>query len=290
MKVEDVIGLLGPMPDVQPVALTDDLFKEIVRVYHEVYVHGLSSFFESEWFQHKDAQGSLTFPNDPNVVSVFSAFLNIVQRTQTNDHPGMVSSGVLEARLIWALATLPFVLCPQATNAANNAAPHPADGIEARNRVLVIQTLLNGDFLTENPLSRALNQMQTPGGREFQFWYTLGEYLRYCDEQTPTKAAQREKELNRLRQLLDGRENRDLLYSIAIARELAPMFEAGYEHTVPQHHDESNPRDRLFVASSFIRSEAQVTGGTTNVVRRLSEIAIQAFIQPGVNVARIPGI
>lgn len=288
MKVEEIIGLLGPMPDVQAVTLTDDLFKEIVRVYHEVYVQGLNNFFETEWFQHKDQSGMFTFPNEPGVVNVFAAFLHMIQRTQPNNHAAMVSSGVLEARLIWALATLPYVLCPAASNAAATMLPHPADGIEARNRVLVIQTLLNGDSLMDNPLARPTNDPQSLRNREFQFWYTLAEYLRCGDDRSPAMMGKKDEQLGHLRRLLDGRENRDLLYSIAIARDLSPLVEPGYEHSVPQHHDESNPKNKLFVASNFIRQEAQVAGGTTNVVRRLSEIAIQAFINPGVNIAKLP--
>jgi hypothetical protein len=287
MKVEEMIGLLGPMPDVPPVTLTDDLFKEIVRVYHEVYVQGLNNFFETDWFQHKDPSGIFTFPNEQNVVNVFAAFLHMIQRAQPTNHAAMVSSGVLEARLIWALATLPYTLCPPASNASSTVMPHPADGVEARNRVLVIQTLLNGDSLMDNPLARPTNDPQNLRSREFHFWYTLAEYLRCGEDRSPAMVAKREEHLGQLRRLLDGRENRDLLYSIAIARDVSPLVEPGYEQTVPQHHDESNPKNKLFVASNFIRQEAQVAGGTTNVVRRLSEIAIQAFIHPGVNIAKL---
>ncbi|UKZ77570.1 hypothetical protein TrVFT333_005294 [Trichoderma virens FT-333] len=123
--------------------------------------------------------------------------------------------------------------------------------------------------------------------RQFDFWYSLAEFVRRRENpNSPATVKIREDVLSRMRHLLDGRENRDVLYSIAVVRELAPNFDSGYAATIPQHLDESDPKNRLAVASKFILDESQVTGGTTNVVRRFSDIASRAFVNPGVNIAR----
>jgi hypothetical protein len=90
-----------------------------------------------------------------------------------------------------------------------------------------------------------------------------------------------------MRSLLDGRENRDVLYSIAVLREYTAYWDAGSnEQSVPSRLEESDLRSKLAVATRFIRDESTTAGGTTNVVRRFAELAYRAFVQPGVNVNR----
>ncbi|KAL2756493.1 hypothetical protein ACRALDRAFT_2137318 [Sodiomyces alcalophilus JCM 7366] len=292
MKIDELIGLLGPAPPPRDAPLTDDLLREITRIYHEIYVYGLNAFFETAWFDTRDAKGICTFPNNKHAVDHFATFLQAIQTTQPNDRASMLSSGILEARLIWVLASLPYTMGPARVNNSINGLPHPGDPAEIRNRVHVFEVLLSGDYIDSNPLAIPVPHADLHRTREFDFWRTLGDYVTFRDEPSLSRAAQREEALGRLRLLLDGRENRDLLYSVAIARELSPRYPPGYENAVPQHVDESDPKNKLFVACDFIRREAQATGGTTNVVRRFSELANQAFINPGVNVAKAvsPGI
>lgn len=282
MKVDDLIGLLGPAAPTQEIALTPELLTEIINVYREVYAVGLQSFFEANYFQKQDAQGKFAFEHSQQLLRQFASFLKIVQSVPANDHTQMTHSGVLETRLIWALAILPCNSAPPSSNADAKVLPPPDDLTEAANRVKVMETLLCGDFLSSNPLTPPVPDTQPHREQEFEFWYNLAQYLCYYDP------AKRDEVLGKLRMQLGGRENRDLIYSIAISRELSPRVEVGFERNVPQHMDESDPKNRLFVANKFIQDEAQVTGGTTNVVRRFGEIAIRAYISPGVNIAAHP--
>ncbi len=89
---------------------------------------------------------------------------------------------------------------------------------------------------------------------------------------------------------MDGRENRDVLYSIAVLREYTAHWDASdSEQSVPSHLEESDCRSKLAVATRFIRDESTSTGGTTNVVRRFADLAYRAFVRPGVNVNRNRG-
>ncbi|KAL2879252.1 hypothetical protein SGCOL_005377 [Colletotrichum sp. CLE4] len=282
MKVDDLIGLLGPAAPTQEIALTPELLAEIINVYREVYAVGLQSFFEANYFQKQDAQGKFAFEHSQQLLRQFASFLKIVQSVPANDHTQMTHSGVLETRLIWALAILPCNSAPPSSNADAKVLPPPDDLTEAANRVKVMETLLCGDFLSSNPLAPPVPDTQPHREQEFEFWYNLAQYLCCYDP------AKRDEVLGKLRMQLGGRENRDLIYSIAISRELSPRVEVGFERNVPQHMDESDPKNRLFVANKFIQDEAQVTGGTTNVVRRFGEIAIRAYISPGVNIAAHP--
>ncbi|KAK1838588.1 negative acting factor [Colletotrichum chrysophilum] len=286
MKIDELIGLLGPAAPTQEIALTPEIFGEIISIYNEVYAVGLQSFFETNWFHAKDAQGKFALEHNQPIISQFASFVKVLQAVPANDHTQMAHSGVLEARLIWALASMP---CSGATMTANTDAkflPSPEDLTEAANRVRVFETLLSGDFLPSNPLAPPVPDANPHRQQEFEFWHNLAQYLCHHD------AAKRDEILGNLRLQLGGRENRDLIYSIAISREISPRVEPGFERNIPQHMDESDPKNRLYVANKFIQDEAQVTGGTTNIVRRFSEIAVRSFISPGVNIARgssIPG-
>ncbi|TID04224.1 putative transcriptional regulatory protein C15D4.02 [Colletotrichum higginsianum] len=279
MKFDDLIGLLGPAAPTQDIALTPELLTEIINIYREVYAVGLQAFFESNWFQKQDAQGKFFVENSQPLLAQFASFLKVVQSVPANDHTQMAHSGVLETRLIWSLATLPCSSAPPSTNVEAKVLPPPDDLTEAANRVRVLEALLCGDFLPSNFLAPPVPDANPHRQQEFEFWHNLAQYLCHHD------AAKRDEILGRLRLQLGGRENRDLIYSIAISRELSPRVEAGFERNIPKHLDESDPKNRLWVANKFIQDEAQVTGGTTNIVRRFSEIAIRAYISPGVNIA-----
>jgi len=86
--------------------------------------------------------------------------------------------------------------------------------------------------------------------------------------------------LSALRNLLDGRENRDVLYSIAVVRAIGQRVSEYAETDQPLHLDEQDARSKLAVAKRFVKDEAN-GNGTTNVIRRLCEVATQSW-----NVAR----
>ncbi|KAL7927529.1 hypothetical protein ACQKWADRAFT_6731 [Trichoderma austrokoningii] len=286
MRIDEIIDLLGPPAPAQQISHTEETFNEITKVYHEMYASGLSAFFETSWYYFMD-NGKMSFPKDANLIEHMATFLKILEGVRANDHTQMAYSGVLETRIVWELACTAYQMPDRATNSMRLNLPPDNDAIEARNRLQVVEALFCGDELLSNPLSQPVADADHHRVRQFDFWYSLAEFVRKRDNpNTPAVVKIREDILSRMRHLLDGRENRDVLYSIAVVRELAPDFDAGYATTIPQHLDESDPKNRLAVASKFILDESQVTGGTTNVVRRFSDIASRAFVNPGVNVAR----
>ncbi|KAJ6446147.1 C6 finger domain-containingprotein [Purpureocillium lavendulum] len=285
MKIREIIDLLGPPPPPQQISHTEETFNEITKVYHDMYAGALGAFFETTWYYFAE-NGKMSFPRDANLIEHMASFLKILEAVKANDHAQMAYSGVLETRIVWELACTAYA-SPNGTNSAvRMGLPPDGDAIEARNRLRVVETLLCGEYLTANPLVPPIADHDQHRTRQFDFWYSLAEFVRKRDApNSPQAVKAREDMLGRMRHLLDGRENRDVLYSIAVVRELAPNFEPGFGSTLPQHLDETDPKHRLAVASKFILDEAQVTGGTTNVVRRFSDIASRAFVNPGVNVA-----
>lgn len=286
MKIDEILDLLGPPATMQQISHTEETFNEITKVYHEMYASGLSAFFETSWYYFTE-NGKMTFPKDANLIEHMATFLKILEGVKVNDHAQVAYSGVLETRIVWGLACTAYQVPERASNTMRLSLPPDNDATEARNRLLVVEALLCGDELLSNPLCPPLADGDHHRIRQFDFWYSLAEFVRRRDNpNAPATIKVREDVLSRMRHLLDGRENRDVLYSIAVVRELAPNFDAGYAASIPQHLDESDPKNRLAVASKFILDESQVTGGTTNVVRRFSDIASRAFVNPGVNIAR----
>lgn len=285
MKIHEIIDSLGPPPPPQQISHGDETLHKVTMVYHEVYAGGLGAFFESTWYSFFDG-GKMSFPKVGNLVEHMASFLNILEAAKANDHSQMVYTGTLETRIVWELACLVYHATVRTNGAMQAALPLEGDAVEAKNRLRVVEALLCGDYLAGNPLAPPLSDPDQHRTRQYDFWYSLAEFVRRRENPGSAEAVKaREDMLTRMRHLLDGRENRDVLYSIAVVRELAPKFDPGYAGTIPQHLDESEPKNRLAIASKFILDEAEATGATTNVVRRFCEIASRAFVNPGFNVA-----
>jgi white-opaque regulator 2 len=281
MKINELVDLGGAAP---PRYTGAKNVPEIIKIYYEVYMPGLTAFFETQWFNFREHSVSILRDNQ-SITNLFAQFLEALESVKTTDPADMGYSGDLETRLIWQLTSLlKSAIPPNVSNSHRPVGdiPHEGDPIEARNRLLLFEALLSGDTLPLNPLMRPPpnNLSESIRGKELAFWWQMGEFLRL------PSANQRQNSLSQMRALLDGRENRDLLYSLAVLRELAPQYPAGYENDAPQHLDEGDPRNRLIVATRFVQNEATTAGGTTNVVRRFAELGIKAFVFPAVNIVR----
>lgn len=286
MKIDEIINLLGTTPPLQQATHDEQTLAEVTKVYHEMYAPGLSSFFETSWYYFIE-NGKMAFSRDPRLIDLMASFLRVLEAVRANDHAQMAHSGILETRIVWELARSSYQNPDIAAPGSVVSLPRDDDLREVKKRVEVVEALLCADYLVFNPLCPPVQDVDQQRVRQFEFWYNLGEFVRAREHPTsPATTKAREDVLTRMRYLLDGRENRDVLYSIAVVRELAPRFDAGYGNSPPDHLDESDPKNRLAVASKFILDESQVTGGTTNVVRRFSDIAFRALVNPGVNIVR----
>ncbi len=299
MKVAEIIDQGGPAPPSPSGPLSHERIDDIKRAYYDIYVHGLSSFFETSWYNFKPSGTtnpvSILLNNTP-LMGLLSAFLDTTSRVQSPDSksPEMIAASSQELRIVWQLASMAYAT-PATVNLPSDEPVAGDNATEARNRLAVIEALFSGGHLRTNPCMPPPQTGEPQRQHELEFWWWLAEYLRLQDDtglpSPPGNSLprQREQALGQMRTLLDMRENRDVIYSVAILRDMAPRFLVGNDVTLPPHsQDESDPRSKFALAAKFIRSEAQVEhGGTTNVVRRFAELAVKAFIQPGYSVSRI---
>ncbi|OIW31863.1 hypothetical protein CONLIGDRAFT_712311 [Coniochaeta ligniaria NRRL 30616] len=300
MKVDDLIAMGGAAPQGPSSPPSEQIVDEVIRLYYEIYVPGLNLFFETQWYDFKsDNQPGVKNPLsilrlNKRVLDSFSFFLETIRDVKTTDPADMVHSGHLETCVVWELARLPYAAAyGSASRPPSVTIPPEDDPTEVRCRLQVFETLLAGDTLSSNPLlppppPSAVNQANQVRANELEFWYRLAEYLLQAHS-SPSQAhtAARERCLGQIRAVLDGRENRDVLYSMAVLREYTMQFDAALnEQTAPAHLDENDNRSKLAVATRFIQDEAAKTG-TTNVVRRFADLAYRAYVRPGGNVRRV---
>ena len=298
MKVDELISLGGAPPHPPSAPPSAEMLDEITKLYYEVYLPGLTLFFETRWYDLSKGRTMAANPtdilhNDPSLVSLFTSFIHTISKVKSTDPGDMVYSGHVELSVVWSLARLPLTAPLAQHQPYPDPVPAEDDPWEARGRLQVFETLLAGETLAGNPLT------PPPSGgnihplrrNELDFWHHLATYLLQDHASaSPTDVSTREGCLSVMRSLLDGRENRDVLYSIAVLREYTAHWDASdSEQSVPSHLEESDCRSKLAVATRFIRDESTSTGGTTNVVRRFADLAYRAFVRPAVNVNRNRG-
>lgn len=300
MKVDDLIALGGAAPQGLSSPPSEQIVDEIIRLYYEIYVPGLNLFFETQWYDFKsDSQPGVKNPLsilrlNKRVLDSFASFLHTIRDVKTTDPADMVYPGHLETCVVWDLARLPYAAAyGSPARPPSVSIPPEDDPTEVRCRLQVFETLLAGDTLPSNPLvppppPSAVNEASQIRANELEFWYRLAEYLLQAHSSSSlAHTSARERCLGQIRSVLDGRENRDVLYSMAVLREYTMQFNAALnEQTAPAHLDEMDPRSKLAVATRFIQDEAAKTG-TTNVVRRFADLAYRAYVRPGSNVRRV---
>lgn len=176
-----------------------------------------------------------------------------------------------------------------AVAASNEQNIEVTEGVhEASKRLDVLETLVTNQYHEGETLSHPTSS--TPRNvpmlneqlkyREREFWRLISKFVTLHDDEA-SSAKEIDDTLTSCRHLLDSRENRDVIYSIAIARHVGQrMAEAHGAGNEPikgkETNDEADGRQKLLVAKNFIHDQA--TGkGTTQVVQRVCEMAIRSW-------------
>ncbi len=190
----------------------------------------------------------------------------------------------LEASVVWSM----MGLCRHVANTPNTTngqASHPEvddDVKDAAARLEVFKKLISGEYLDPEPELKTEN---TTNGtafeeqlkyREREFWRLVSTFLTIRDDEA-SSAKEIDDTLGSCRSLLDSRENRDVIYSIAIARHVGQrMAEFPNNIQQPASNDEQDARTKLYVAKKFIEDEANGKG-TNQVIQRLCGMAMRSW-------------
>lgn len=277
------IGGVPPPPLAPPAPIMPSTYDEIKSVYSSMYAPAIDKFLETRWFQLRGLSHLL---HDARLCEQFATLISrfsIDSSAPNYYHPNAATQS-LEATVIWATMGLCRLVAntPNPTNGQVNYL-EVNDGVhDAARRLEIFEHLVSGQYLdVEAPTSTETTRNGTVFDdqlkfREREFWRLMHTFLTIRDDEA-SSAKEIDDTLGSCRNLLDSRENRDVIYSIAIARHVGQrMAEFPDNLQQPASNDEQDARAKLYVAKKFIEDEA--TGkGTTQVIQRLCGIAMRSW-------------
>ena len=291
IKIDDLLAVGGTVPPPltrqsensvgAPTSLSPAALDEIKRFYSDHYAPAMDDFLEVKWYATRGLPWLLS---DPRFCEQMYA---LMERIQTVYHEHDVQAFGLtqshETRMIWQLLCLARV-----AGAANKAVSmglveqrdaSTSSPNEAIRRLSIFEDLVSGAVAETNlaDLARLGSVQHDPIKlRELEFWRLIGKFLTLRDDEA-SSAKEIDDALAGCRALLDSRENRDVIYSIAIARHLGQRM-AEYSAVAAEavNPDEHEARQKLSVAKDFIEHEA-AGRGTTLIIQRLCAMAVRAW-------------
>ena len=290
-KIEDMLCLraVAPPPPAPPSEISEDTRAEIKNIFSATYAIQIDKFLETRWFGQRGVDYLLA--ND----RLCNQFATLIRRYQPNTQDPnywttVMMTHSLEATVIWAMMGMSRQVSTSAKTAEGEEKEKyerdVKEGVhDAAKRLEIFENLITGEYLeahsapgnpelAERTNGAALNEQLLT--REHDFWRLVHKFLTIRDDEA-SAAKDIDEALASARNLLDGRENRDVIYSICIARHVgARMAEVPPTLQQPVSNDEADQRNKLFIAKKFIDDEA-AGKGTNQVVQRLCGMASRSW-------------
>ena len=288
-KIEDLLDVGGvPPPDIKASApLPPSALDAVKSLYTSAYAAALDRFFETRWFTTRAISHIV---NDTLLCEMYATLLQRMSlpMTMPQSFRENAITQSLEAHVLWST----MLLCRQvsaianSTTGANNYIEVNEGVHDAAKRLHIFETLITNQYLDSEPLPE-INTTGARNGhmlddqlkqREREFWRLISRFLTLHDDEAAS-ANEIDDTLASIRHFLDSRENRDVIYSIAISRHIGQrMAEGGkgLENVGEVTNDENDPRAKLQVARTFVQTESGGKG-TTQVVQRICGMAIRSW-------------
>ena len=288
-KIEQLLCLRNytPPPPVPPAPVSTTQKDEIKEIWLSAYAPGIDKFLETRWFGMRGLNHLL---ENQRLCNQFLAMIDRFTAQQDpldpNYHHKYCITQSLEATVIWAM----MGMCRQVTSRVKSENESEEideldvkEGVhEAAKRLEIFEVLVTGEYLDTEPGEKESDEGSNASGlnnqlktRERRFWSLVHKFLTIRDDEA-SSAKEIDDTLASCRQLLDSRENRDVIYSIMIARHVGARM-AEFPNNLPQaeSNDEADNRNKLAVAKTFI--EEQGVRGTNQVVQRLCGMAVRSW-------------
>ncbi|KAJ5254602.1 hypothetical protein N7505_011811 [Penicillium chrysogenum] len=279
LYINDLFSLRGiaPPPPHPVGTLPPGRLEEIQAVFLATYAPAIDKLLEVRWY----SENALSFlMADSQLMADYSALIMAFNEWDLQDGETLARLESFEASIIWKSMSL----CRQVPDGETGQQGRDWNLCVSCARLNVIEALLTWNHLDSNPLSRELvmdaaNPPNTPDqfqNRQLDFWDQVGEFLTLYDNEA-SSAKQIDDTLGRCRQLLDTYENRDIIYSISVARHLGQRW-ADFPNSLPKvgYTTEKEAGTRLFVAQKFLEEEAEGKG-TTQVYKRVCCMAVRSW-------------
>ncbi|KAL8691584.1 MAG: hypothetical protein Q9218_003228 [Villophora microphyllina] len=280
-RLDELIAVNGVPPPL-PAAISPlqpSTHEHVKMAYQKVYGPGIDKILETQWFVNR---GLAYVLSDARLCERFAT---LIARYDIDDQtPGFrqlqAATQALEASVIWSI----MGLARRVAGTLNPMNSHigldedtNAGVSKAAKRVEILENLLLGQHLDAEAAPQAENVRNGTAfeaqlnQREREFWQLIHKFLTIHDNEA-SASHELDATLNTARDLLDSRENRDVIYSIAVVR-----LRGGRENVANQNSGENNGQDNgLNLAKGFL--EGQAAGkGTTQVVQRVCGMAMNSW-------------
>ena len=277
----------------------------------DVYANGIDKFLETHWFTTRAVEHLVL---DYRLCEQFCIMMGRFGYDPNADFHARAVTQSLEATVMWGIMNLARIVVGKISSDKEvdkiNIELDIKEGVEdAAGRVTVLEKLITTNYLEDQPPLPASDPVQTatPGAklddqlkyREKQFWHFISKFLTFKDDEKGADEA-----LAQSRTFLDSRENRDVIYSVAIARHVGSrMSEAANATPNGVKADETKvengefgakseasngtssaakaefdaeEKQKLSVAKRFIVDQA-CGRGTTQVVQRVCGMILRAW-------------
>lgn len=259
-------------------------YDDISLAYQRVYGPHIDKFLETQWFNHRGLHYVLQDARLCEQFATLVARFNISQQDPGYDQAKAATQS-LEASVIWSIMSMARRVAGSPDPSSGQISAEDINGgvLDAATRVEVLENMLLGQHLdsemprsTENSRNGAGLQVQLQE-REREFWRLMHKFLTIRDDEA-SASHELDATLKDARNFLDVKENRDVIYSIAVVR-----LHGGRENLDSLSHQNNGGgtgQDKnLTLAKDFL--EKQAAGkGTTQVVQRICGMAARAWTLP----------
>ncbi|KAM5453825.1 hypothetical protein MaudCBS49596_002448 [Microsporum audouinii] len=284
-KMAELLSIGGftlPAIDTNPLSATK---LGEVKMLYKIYAQGMDRMLECNWY---DTHGLSHLLANPRLLSLYSSLLDGFTDPNIHDAPVIARMESFESHVIWESLCLCRIARAQEPSNGNENATSPDPQLTyAVKRLSLLEALLTGTVLENNPVARNYYPEDDPAAaasglgtqiknRQLNFWESIGDYLSIPDSD-PDAGGKRDKALFAARAFLDMIESRDVVYSIAVVRNISKFQPRKFK--LPAASDEKDPAAKLYVASRFLEDEVRGKA-TSQVARRISQLVVRYWDEP----------
>lgn len=284
--MDELIALDGVPPP--PSTITHPLppiaYEDVSLAYRRVYGPQIDKFLETQWFNNHGLNYVLQDTRLCERFATLVARFNISSQDPAYDQskPGTES---LEASVIWSVMSIARRVAGSTDPSTGQISTEEGNGgvLDAAKRVEILENLLLGQHLDSEAPSNIENTRNGAGlqvqlhEREREFWRLMHKFLTIHDDEA-SASHELDATLKDVRNFLDVKENRDVIYSVAVVR--LHGGRENLENLSNQNNGEGNTQDKgLAMAKDFLQKQA-AGKGTTQVVQRICGMAVRAWTLP----------
>lgn len=297
--IEDICSVNGQRVRDPPLLSANMVpnYAEIRKVYDTFFAPGLDQLIETgntKWFA---SRGFDLLTNDRVLLSQFMLYLTLVSTTPNTDPavvvgPDQAALATHEARTVWALLNL---VVHQAQEGGDEHAQVFARRVKALEALLtsepVVRTSSMSDFLHQEPdedvdMAGVPTVPNNPALEPTRFQKQLlsrsEEFWKLVEKASEQPTQIKSDLYAQTKLLLDGRENRDMVYSMMLLGGIAPPERENSGRRSGENSNNASPhrathRQERFVAAKLLEDE--VRRATNAVMQNVAGMALRAFVQ-----------